>query len=381
MNKLFFGCCAFALASSLSAQIRINVPNNAEDQSAIVQINNSDQLRKGFTLPRVQLTDKKDFTPFETEPKVGLIVFNTLKSTELEIGVYSWTGTMWELSSNNKIKEYIQQDVDFDFLGYTPLYVRASTGNSRNKRSFVLEDGTKAYATLIKCEERTITDLTIEEGKRITNTYCLHSISGSETSDVPLSSNLTWYDAFLFAKEVNGHLLTVTDDSEWDFLKQTIFNENYMNHASASRNTWLGSIRMNDRHVATVNLPESNRDRMKFYWITNERSIPSWTDNRGYQTQFDSGYPFVQANEVLNTSNSSLNNNDITNYAVYVTSKSTNPNRNWRTINSNGLNQKIRSYNSLTEMVEMPPITVNNGNTDDFKSVSIIVEYTNDISL
>lgn len=382
MNKIRLTICSILFATGLYAQIRVNVPEDKVDEFAIFQLNNTDRIKKGFTLPRVQLRDKTSFNILDSEPKIGLMVFNTLKGPDLPIGVHSWTGTMWELSSNNKIKEYIEQPIDKKFLGYSPSYERPTNNSvTTDKKQFETINGQTAHATFVKCVIRSIPDLTlVEDNKRITNTYCIYNISGAESADVPLAENFTWYDAFKFAQSEKGHLLTITDDSEWDFLKENIFNEQFLNHPVANKKTWLGSIRMNDQNVGTVNLPTSNRDRMKFYWITNEKSISSWMDNRGYQTHYESGYPAIDVLSPLNVSNSALNNNDITNYAVYVTDKSTNPNRMWRTIDSSGVNQKIRSYNNGSTMVEMNPIAVNNDNTDDFKSVSVVVEYTNEIT-
>lgn len=377
MKKLFVLLTFVAIQTN--AQIRVNVLENNQKQEAILQIdNNENEKSKGILFPRIQLTDKYDFTPFETEPKIGLIVFNTLKSLDFQIGVYSWTGDMWELSSNNNIKEYIEQQVNAKFLGYTPKRELPSRIERGNEYPLTLVNGGTASAKLLKCVNWEIPNIGSEFGPILKNTYCIYNVSSSAGTETDLSSNLTWFDAFQFAKQQEGHLLTITDDREWDFVKKSVLNRDVVNHNVVDKKTWLGLIRVNDQYVGTVNLPSNNRDRMKFVWITDEKSVSLWTDPlRVIQTQYEDGYPTIDINSPLNISNSENNNNDITNYAAYITSTQVNSERQWRVMNSEGINTKIHSYLQNNVETELAPTSLNNGNTDDFKSVSIIVEYTN----
>ncbi|QTV06226.1 C-type lectin domain-containing protein [Faecalibacter bovis] len=377
MKKLFILLTFYTI--QLQAQIRVNVLENNQKPEAILQIdNNPNQTPKGVLLPRIQLTDKYDFTPFETEPKTGLIVFNTLKSLDFQVGVYSWTGDMWELSSNNNIKEYIEQQVDTKFLGYTPKREVPSRLRVGNEFSISLVNGGTASAKLLKCITWEIPNIGSDFGPLLKNTYCIYNVSSSAGTESDLSTNLTWFDAFQFAKQQEGHLLTVTDDREWDFVKKNVLNQEVVGDAAVNKKSWLGSIRINDRYVGTVSAPSNNRDRMKFVWVTNENSVSIWTDpQRILQTHYEAGYPSIDMNTPLNISNTADNNNDITNYAAYITSTQVNSERQWRVMNSEGVNTKIRSYLNNNREVELSPTNIDNGNTDDFKSVNIIVEYTN----
>lgn len=377
MKKLLVLLTFFAIQAN--AQVRVNVKENNEKSDAILQIdNNLNERPKGVLFPRIQLTDKYDYTPFESEPKKGLIVFNTLKSLDFQVGVYSWTGDMWELSSNNNIKEYIEQQIDTNFLGYQPKSELPLSIVVNTEYPLTLINGSTAFAKLIKCSKWEIPNIGSELGPLLKNTYCIYNISSTSGVETDLPTNLTWYDAFQFAKQQEGHLLTITDDREWDFVKKSLLNHEVVEHDVANKKSWLGHIRMNDRYVATANLPSNNRDRMKFVWVTGEKSISIWTDpTRVIQTHYEDGYPNIDVNSPLVFTNTFDNNNDITNYASYITSSSTNSDRKWRVINSEGINTKIRSYLVNNTEGELPQVNINNGNADDFKSVSIIVEYTN----
>ncbi len=372
-----FRTCIFLLLPIFTfSQIRINVAPENTAESAILQIDNSKTQQKGILFPRLELIKKDDFSPFKELPVIGTMVFNTLRSDGLELGVYNWNGNEWELSSSNSIKEFIAQRVNEKTLGYVPFTEKPDSivqGKNYMIQLATPNNTAKAYASMINCSKWT-------EGNK--NTYCIYNVSSSIGKDVPLNLNLTWLDAFNFAKARGGHLVTITEDSEWEFLKKTVLNKDYTNHSASDKASWIGLIRMNMRYTPFGVSTATNRDRMRFNWVTDEISVMNWNDQmsqgRRTQSHFEKGYPFIAFDEPVNTTNSGANNNDVTSYAVYIRSQQPSTERLWRVIKSNGVNEQDKTYLQDHAEYSFPTsFSVPNGNRDAFQSMSIIVEYTN----
>lgn len=339
-----------ALGAQVYGQLRVNVEDQNVNNSAILQIDNDANYAtpaKGFSLPQVRLEDKYKKSPFNENLKEGMIVFNTNVTQNLKLGTYSWNGTEWVMYSNMHNKEFFAQSVNSKILGYTPKNTKPSTLTEGNIFTMRTQNGEDVYGKLVKCVERTVPSVNSTASNKLLNTYCIYDISSNNGSTIDLAQNFTWVDAYNFSKEREGHLVTITDDSEWDFIRRNIIVGNAEESIVTNKLSWIGSVRMQESYNANNSTSLAVNKKMKFKWITNEQTVMNWSDqNRINQSQFETGYPKISATT-----------NDSKNYAVYISPSNSNANREWRTATTVGVNE--------------------NATADNFKSVSVIVEYTN----
>lgn len=348
MKKIYLGL--LILSTQAYSQLRVNVKDQNVNNSAILQIDNDENYEtpaKGFSLPQVHLEDKNKKAPFNNNLKEGMIVFNTNITQNLKLGTYSWNGTEWIMYSNMYNKDFFAQSVNAKILGYTPKSIKPSAITDGNVFTLTTQNGENVYGKLLKCVERTVPSTNSAENNRLLNTYCIYDISSSNGPSVDLAQNFTWADAYQFAKEREGHLVTITDDSEWDFIKRNVITGKSEEAYVTSKLSWIGSVRMPEVYNVNNDTSLAVNKKMKFRWITNEETVMNWSDeNRINQSQFEVGYPKIDAAA-----------NDPKNYAVYIAPLNSNANREWRTATTLGINE--------------------NAATDNFKAVSVIVEYTN----
>lgn len=346
MKKIFL--LITIVSTQVYSQLRINVEDQNVNNSAIIQIDNDMNYQtpaKGFSLPQVKLDDKYKKTPFNSNLKEGMIVFNTNSTQNLKVGAYSWNGVEWIMYSNMHNKDFFTQKVNAKILGYTPFITKPSDVVEGTSVPFITVNNESVFGRLVACSERTVPGTNGQNN--LLNTYCIYDISSNANSSSDLSNNFTWIDAFNFAKARGGHLVTITDDSEWEFIKRNVLVNGANNDNTSQKISWLGSVRMAESFNVNGSTTLPVNKKMKFKWITNEETVMNWSDeNRINQSQFEAGYPKIN-----------LTSDDSNNYAVYISSLQSNTNREWRTATTLGVNESA--------------------NTDNFKSVSVIVEYTN----
>ncbi|MGV4413017.1 C-type lectin domain-containing protein [Chryseobacterium sp. T1] len=231
--------------------IGVQTPN----QSAVVDIS---VANKGVVAAKINLNSLKDTTTI-TSPAVGLLVYNTTinDSQNLKEAYYYWDGNNWNLVGND-IKNYITKN-SFTFykmdkyLGY-PL----KSGVNAPTPSGYTKNGCRSNPN---------------NG----HIYCAYSSNNGQT----------WQTAFDMAKSLGGYLVTITNNSEWEWVKTYIIDNgtgyNLQNHI------WLGFNK--------IQFPGNG---IQLRWITGEISRRNWSNNTQVETQWNNQNTSNEPNNYMN---------------------------------------------------------------------------------
>lgn len=296
MKKYIIIFSALVLTNSLNAQLRINVDESEYESAAMLQVGGEiNGKAKGISFPHIALNSLTDNVTI-ANPMEGLMVYNTTDNEHIVPGYYYWYNNQWN-SNGRIIDDFVfMQKISFEELGYTPT---ASTETQSN----IAFNG-KNY-TKIACEK-----WDIHEGGN-NHTYCAYNIS----------SDIDWAEAFLFAKDRGGYLLTLPERNETNWV-----TDNLLNPYNVNANLWLGYNRLHDVFIPTSgnggidnNGYDMNRLGFRYQWITGEKWAINW-ENSGTIGAIP------QHNFRPNEPNGTRNQ---PNQCIYIVNKAYDPQRKW----------------------------------------------------
>lgn len=250
------------IGSMVNAQVGIsNNPNFVPHQSAALHIDSEDKV---VLIPRVQLTSENDmsFIPNATD---GLMIYNTNQTDELSKGFYYWSKNHWNLLGNDEsdIKIVNVEGTKTNLLGYNPEGYGASAPNT------------------VTIDSYTFTKIGCEKWETNGHYYCGYT-SKKTTSNKNDYSPTNWNVAYKAAKKMGAYLVTITNEAEWNFILDRIYNNQryrIFSENDVNRRVWLGQNKLK--------LPGNPNE---FLWITGEVSQMNW-ETGYYFSNFDSNEP------------------------------------------------------------------------------------------
>lgn len=256
--KNSFPFLALMFFSFNNAQVYINVPNEADrETSASFQIEPANS-HKGVTIPAIALTSKTNYTPIVVEPKTGLLVYNTTKNENIDVGYYYWDTNAtphWEKIGGIAEKFTILQNIDKNVLGYNP------TGVGSSSPATITVSGSNATKTV--CKKWELSD----NGNG--HTYCAYTLTNGKT----------FSDVYNAAKAAGGYMVTLTSAGEWNFVKSNIIDASSLNNP-----IWIG--------YTALKTPGNS---YAYRWITNETWRNNWGNAATSQSFFAANNPVAAA--------------------------------------------------------------------------------------
>ena len=163
-----------------------------------------------------------------------------------------------------------QQKIDVELLGYTPNNTGITADNST---------GTISYGGAT-WNKKGCVKWSVSAGGN-DHTYCAYTAS----------SDRTWAQAYNFAQNRGGYLVTITSDTERNWITTNIITAK-----SLATNIWLGYNKFQSRYIP---LDGNNNDtpfnRYRYKWITGEQWAVNWEVAGGatVQQNFDTGMPSI----------------------------------------------------------------------------------------
>jgi hypothetical protein len=256
----------------LSAQVYINVEPSNEVPSAILQADAND---KGIALPHVFLENTNSALPITETPAEGLIVYNPNLTSDITPGYYYWTNSPnphWERIGGINEKGTIIQNIDREFLGYNPNRMGTDAPTT-----FTISSST---ATKQRCVKWNITD----GGNG--HTYCSYTTS----------NGYDFQTTFNAIKAINGYMVTIVSDAEWDFVLKNVINDGKsIGGNNLTNGIWLGYVKFT---TPGNSIP-------KYQWITSESWENTWSNNARVQHNFAVGQPQESCTFIQTSNNSS----------------------------------------------------------------------------
>lgn len=219
-----------------------NFDTNSVPSSVALYID-SDSLT--VQVPRIHLNGNDDKTKIE-KPTNGLMVYNTNPENE---GLHYWNNGNWNLiklrTEEVVVKNY--SSVHPRLLGYEPI------GKGRNAPSSF--ENNNILFVQQKCVNNPVNG----------HTYCTYL---SKKRNTNTNEPINWNDAFDAAKKLEGYLVTITDQKEWEFINSKFLSINEREFFN-SRRIWLGHNKLKT--------PGNPRE---FIWITGETSSIDWSTGK-----------------------------------------------------------------------------------------------------
>lgn len=257
MKHIFISSILLFSFSKLSAQVQINVSQGQEITSADLQIDSSN---KGLGIPQLALLSETDKNPVQTEPKDGLLVYNTTNNNQIEQGYYIWQNNRWNRIGGTKKINTITQLILPEILNY-------DSSSTFQNAPITISLGSDIFLTRRNC---------IQWKNDIggNNHYYCNYLSDN--------ANITFANAYRVAEATKGYIVTVTSDAEWDFIKENILKTNI------SGKVWLGYA-----------LQRQPGNALKYTWITGETFDNKWSNRPDVQHHFSPGQPLEASTNPL----------------------------------------------------------------------------------
>ena len=276
MKNFYLAILSLAFSISTSAQVQVTnmtIPP-AISSSAMLQV---DATNKGVSLPNVALAATTTATI--TTPKDGLVVYNTSTTTtnpatDVTPGYYYWSANKWNPLGKMTDSYVFLQKIDLSVLGYTPFPMTTVLFNTENNTAGGPINGGFSRRGCVKWE--------VSAGGN-DHTYCTYRYG----------SNRTWAQAFDFAKSRGGYLVTITSDSERNWLKTNVIDAKTL-----TDEIWLGYNKYQSRYIPLAgNGNDTPYDRYRYKWITGEKWAVNWENIAGatVQNNFATGEPSIVA--------------------------------------------------------------------------------------
>jgi len=214
------------------------------------------------------LTGTADVTTIAA-PAAGLMIYNLsaagIAAAEVTAGYYHFNGVKWKPF----ISEVPPGQTVFDasVLGYSPTRTAAT-----------------APADTIISGNRFVKKWTVTNADN-GHSYALYIVRNTANS---ANISLNWFTAFNFGKAISGYLVTLTSNTETNFIKTNFLSNNSLsldgtttvpNHSN--ENIWMGFAKI---------VEPGNPVRLG--WITGERSKVDWSvDPSATETNFNTSEP------------------------------------------------------------------------------------------
>ena len=244
----------FSLPLFINAQVYINVKEGEENPSAILQV---DATNKGFQFPTVEIDNYQNLNLKFPNPIEGSVIY--LKQSDITThknGFYVYQGSYWDYIGVLDDKNYYQDIEDNEFLGYQSYAVTSTSDNvSRGDGLESSKYYNNVYYTDGNCVKW-------EEGNN--HTYCMYKAS----------QNINFSQAFSFAKQLKGYVVTITNLKELNFLTSNFFRTS----SSSNDSFWLGYINYKLTE-SSEDITSSSSNLYRFKWITNEDFLISWDES------------------------------------------------------------------------------------------------------
>lgn len=265
MKNLYITTLLFILIGQLSfAQVQINVTEGQEESSALLQIDATD---KGVSFPNVALTSTIDLQTV-SNPVAGLLVYNINTESDVSPGFYFYYNNAWHPIGKMSETYLFNQPIDKDVLGYTPTNLGKTADNTIGTVHGTIGNRWRTMG----CETWSVS----EGGNG--HTYCAYWSFTPVVLFDPINRDHNWEQAYNFAQDRGGYLLTLTSDEEREWVMQNIVADKGL-----SSNIWLGYRSFESRYVPmagnnndTHNGISFNRHRYK--WVTNEKWVADWEE-------------------------------------------------------------------------------------------------------
>ena len=271
MKNFYLVICTMAFSISMSAQVQItnNPTPPAIASSAMLQLDAAD---KGVSLPNVALLSTTDATTIIT-PKDGLLIYNTNTVADVTPGYYYRYNNAWQPLGKISDSYIFQQKIDLELLGYVPSNVGIILDNV---------PGTINSGGATWTKRGCVKWVAAVGGNG--HTYCTYRSSADRN----------WAQAFSFAQARGGYLVTITSDTERNWLKTNIMDPT--TGKDLSSNIWLGYNKYQSRYIPLAgNNNDLPFDRYRYKWITGEKWVVNWEVPTGatVQNNFAPGQPSI----------------------------------------------------------------------------------------
>jgi len=255
MKHLLISSILLLSFTRLSGQVQINVSQGKEIASADLQI---DAPNKGLGIPQLALSSETDKNPVQTDPKEGLLVYNTTNNDLLEQGYYIWQNQKWNRIGGSKKINTITQLILPEILNYD-----SNSGYRNSPETVFLPNGN------VSLNRETCAQWKNEVGGN-NHYYCVYSSN---------KADINFANAYLVSFSTKGYMITITSDAEWDFIKENILK------TSVTAKTWLG--------YAVQKQPGND---YKYVWITGETFDNKWSNQPDVQHHFAPNEPLNAIN-------------------------------------------------------------------------------------
>ncbi len=250
----------------MSAQVGIGTENPSPSSALDVVATN-----KGFLPARVALTavDSPNRGTATDTPINGLLVYNTATTNGtngtngVKPGYYEWQTNRWKPIGNETRTDILKTNyINPDRLGYNPTGTTAGAPNiisgvANNLNVVADRKGCKIWT----------------EGNG--HGYCAYQFRLT-TNNSELARN--WEQAFNFAKQVGGYLVTFTSKDEWDWVKKNIIDNT--TGYNLNRSIWFG-----------MNKVKNPGNPVLIEWITGESTRVDYSNTAKIQHNFDTNQP------------------------------------------------------------------------------------------
>lgn len=255
--KLYISILSMSLFTFSQAQLGIGTEN--PDPSTVLDLVASD---KGVSLPQVKLSSLTDDISIPNLVE-GIMVYNLTSNAQLQPGYYFWKDNQWVRQGESKRTTVINDGVLRRTLGYIPdgSHTQIPVGSTQSYGG--------ASFTNVKCEQWT-------NGENANDHYyCAYNID----------KGITWREAFSFAKSLNGYLVTLTNEEETAFVRNTLIDDIHVQDG----HIWIGNAKVTNR-AFDINTPSPGIN-YTFRWITGEISSRKWNNAAKVEENFAQGEP------------------------------------------------------------------------------------------
>ena len=204
VRKLFLVLSVFYSAISVS---QVGVGTVMPNSSTMLDV---EATNKGVLLPRVELSSSTDATTIVPQNEVGLLVFNTKATADIEVGYHFWDGTKWvAMFSEGLLSGAGDPNTNGTTGGAGDLYVDESTGDVyvHDGNTWVTSDVSETTTTLVDNGNGTFT-YTSEDG-----TTATFDVTQSDTGN-PNTNGTTGGAGDVYVDESNGDVY-VHDGNTW----------------------------------------------------------------------------------------------------------------------------------------------------------------------
>lgn len=254
----YFSIIAFLFATNIIFG-QVGIGTQTPHSSTALDIVSND---KGVLIPQIALTDENTWAPLSNPSTEGMLVYNTSDNTTLDPGYYFWDGSKWQSTGVGERTNIVTDGVIPSILGYNPIGV-ANTAPAQ-----VTVDG--ITFTKQGCKQWSVNG----------HYYCAYT-SGNNGDQY--AGGVNWGTAYNVGKSLEGYLVTITSNDEWNWLLTNIINSG--TGYNLQNNIWIGNNKAINMSFAPANQPAPGIP-IEFLWITGEESKHNWSNTTTIEQNF-----------------------------------------------------------------------------------------------